>query len=79
MDLKDAFPKQFIYNMPMAPLPRPCPYAEAAASEVFEEHLRAYKNAFPPSYMNFPVMGVGTVEYRPDDIIVMRPTPITEG
>ncbi|MDB5612558.1 MAG: transporter substrate-binding protein [Devosia sp.] len=32
-----------------------------------------YKNAFPPEFMNMPVMGAWVpVEYRPDDIIVMR-------
>ncbi|MDB5528222.1 MAG: transporter substrate-binding protein [Devosia sp.] len=35
-----------------------------------------YKNAFPPEYMNIPVMGAWVpVEYRPDDIIVMRRNP----
>ena len=34
------------------------------------------KNAFPPEYMNIPVMGAWVpVEYRPDDIIVMRRNP----
>ncbi len=35
-----------------------------------------YKNAYPPEYMNMPVMGAWVpVEYRPDDIIVMRRNP----
>jgi peptide/nickel transport system substrate-binding protein len=35
-----------------------------------------FKNAFPPEYMNMPVMGAWVpVEYRPDDIIVMRRNP----
>ena len=35
-----------------------------------------YTNAFPPTYMNFPVMGAWVpVEYRPDDIVVMRRNP----
>jgi peptide/nickel transport system substrate-binding protein len=35
-----------------------------------------YINAFPPTYMNFPVMGAWVpVEYRPDDIIVLRRNP----
>lgn len=35
-----------------------------------------YKNAFPPEYMNIPVMGAWVpVEYRADDIIVMRRNP----
>src|ERR1043165_1674616 len=35
-----------------------------------------YQNAFPPNFMDFPVMGAWVpVEYRPDDIIVMRRNP----
>ena len=35
-----------------------------------------YQNAFPPEYMDFPVMGAWVpVEYRPDDIIVLRRNP----
>ena len=35
-----------------------------------------YTNAFPPTFMNFPVMGAWVpVEYRPDDIIVLRRNP----
>ncbi len=35
-----------------------------------------YKNAFPADFLNFPVMGAWVpVEYRPDDIIVMRRNP----
>ncbi|WP_245904810.1 ABC transporter substrate-binding protein [Pseudoroseicyclus aestuarii] len=35
-----------------------------------------YRNAFPPDYMNFPVMGAWSpVEYRPDDVIVLRRNP----
>ena len=35
-----------------------------------------YKNAFPPEFMNLPVMGAWVpVEYRPDDIIVIRRNP----
>src|SRR5690606_29656690 len=35
-----------------------------------------YKDAFPPDYLNFPVMGAwAPVAYRPDDIIVLRRNP----
>ena len=35
-----------------------------------------YRNAFPPTYMNMPVMGAWVpVEYRSDDIVVMRRNP----
>ena len=35
-----------------------------------------YRNGFPPEYKNIPVMGAWVpVEYRPDDIIVLRRNP----
>lgn len=35
-----------------------------------------YTNAFPPTFLNFPVMGAWVpVEYRPDDIVIMRRNP----
>lgn len=35
-----------------------------------------YRNAFPPEYLNFPVMGAWVpVEYRADDVIVLRRNP----
>ena len=35
-----------------------------------------YQNAFPPDFLNFPVMGAWVpVAYRPDDIIVLRRNP----
>src|SRR6218665_3723233 len=35
-----------------------------------------YKNAFPPEYLDIPTMGAWVpVEYRPDDIVVMRRNP----
>ena len=35
-----------------------------------------YRNAFPPDYLNFPVMGAWVpVEYRSDDIVVLRRNP----
>ena len=35
-----------------------------------------YRNAFPPTYLNFPVMGAWVpVEYRSDDIVVLRRNP----
>ncbi|SMY06679.1 ABC transporter substrate-binding protein [Flavimaricola marinus] len=35
-----------------------------------------YRNAFPPEYLNFPVMGAWVpVEYRSDDIVVLRRNP----
>lgn len=35
-----------------------------------------YRNAFPPTFLNFPVMGAWVpVEFRSDDIVVMRRNP----
>ncbi|EAR52978.1 alpha-galactoside ABC transporter periplasmic solute-binding protein precursor [Oceanicola granulosus HTCC2516] len=35
-----------------------------------------YRNAFPPDFLNFPVMGAWVpVEYRADDIVVLRRNP----
>jgi peptide/nickel transport system substrate-binding protein len=35
-----------------------------------------FQNAFPPEVTNFPVLGAwGVVEYRPDDIVVLRRNP----
>lgn len=40
------------------------------------ESYEAYQNAFPADYMGFPVMGAWVpVEYRPDDVIVLRRNP----
>ena len=39
-----------------------------------------YRNAFPAEYLNMPVMGAWVpVEYRADDVIVMRRTDGFEG
>ena len=40
------------------------------------ESYDGFRNAFPPDYMNFPVMGAWVnVEHRPDDIVIMRRNP----
>lgn len=40
------------------------------------ESYEAYQNAFPADFMGFPVMGAWVpVEYRPDDVIVLRRNP----
>ena len=37
-----------------------------------------YKNAFPPTYLNFPTMGAWVpVAYRENDIVVLGAIPIT--
>ncbi|WDR04342.1 ABC transporter substrate-binding protein [Devosia algicola] len=75
---KTPFPKQVLYQMAYGDF---CP---GPAHLLKPEHPKYnpdntyedFKNAFPPEYMNYPVMGAWVpVEYRPDDIIVMRRNP----
>lgn len=44
--------------------------------EYSDNTYEQYQNAFPPDFLNFPVMGAWVpVEYRSDDIIVLRRNP----
>ena len=75
---KEAFPTQYLYAMAYDSF---CPgpshilkpeHPKYNADNSYDD----YKNAFPPEYMNMPVMGAWVpVEYRPDDIIAMRRNP----
>jgi ABC-type dipeptide transport system, periplasmic component len=75
---EEAFPTQYLYAMAYGTF---CPgpshilkpeHPKYNPDNTYEE----YKNAFPPEYLNIPVMGAWVpVEYRPDDIIVMRRNP----
>jgi len=48
------------------------PEHPAFSDNTYEE----YRNAFPPEFLNMPVMGAWVpVEYRADDIVVMRRNP----
>ncbi|WP_226781508.1 ABC transporter substrate-binding protein [Oceaniglobus trochenteri] len=48
------------------------PLHPANSDNTYEE----YRNAFPPGYMNYPVMGAWVpVEHRSDDIVVLRRNP----
>ncbi|UJW87006.1 ABC transporter substrate-binding protein [Devosia sp. SL43] len=74
----EANPTQYLYAMAYGTF---CPgpshilkpqHPKYNADNTYEE----YKNAFPPEYMNIPVMGAWVpVEYRADDIVVMRRNP----
>lgn len=74
---KEAFPTQYLYAMAYGTFcPGPShilkPQHPSYSSNTYEQ----YKNAFPPEYMNIAVMGAWVpVEYRPDDIVVMRRNP----
>jgi peptide/nickel transport system substrate-binding protein len=73
---KDAFPKQYLYTMsgfcpPPAHFLKPMHPTYNKAMTV--DKYVAYP---PPEFMNFPVMGAWVVvNYRPDDIIVLRRNP----
>jgi peptide/nickel transport system substrate-binding protein len=75
---KEAFPRQYLYSMAYGTF---CPgpahilktkHPKYAKSFTYDQ----YKNGFPPEYLNIPIMGAWVpVEYRPDDIVVMRRNP----
>lgn len=75
---KEVRPTQYLYAMAYGTF---CPgpshilmpqHPKYNADNTYED----YKNAFPPEYLNIPVMGAWVpVEYRPDDIVVMRRNP----
>lgn len=75
---KDVRPTQFLYAMAYGNF---CP---GPAHLLQPEHPKykdgatydQFKNAFPPEYLNMPTMGGWVpVEYRPNDIIVLRRNP----
>ncbi|WP_267549256.1 ABC transporter substrate-binding protein [Rhizobium rhizogenes] len=74
---KDAFPKQYLYTMAYPNFcPGPAHILKPQHPKYSKNTYDQFKNAFPPEYMNIPVMGAWVpVEYRPDDIIVMRRNP----
>ncbi|MDX8490020.1 ABC transporter substrate-binding protein [Mesorhizobium sp. VK22B] len=74
---KDAFPKQYLYTMAYGTFcPGPSHILKPQHPKYSKNTYDQFKNAFPPEFMNMPVMGAWVpVEYRPDDIIVMRRNP----
>ncbi|NLR98325.1 ABC transporter substrate-binding protein [Rhizobium sp. P38BS-XIX] len=74
---KDAFPKQYLYTMAYPNFcPGPSHILKPQHPKYSKNTYDQFKNAFPPEYMNMPVMGAWVpVEYRSDDIIVMRRNP----
>ncbi|NTF44867.1 alpha-galactoside-binding protein [Rhizobium sp. AC27/96] len=74
---KDAFPKQYLYTMAYPNFcPGPSHILKPQHPKYSKNTYDQFKNAFPPEFMNMPVMGAWVpVEYRPDDIIVMRRNP----
>jgi peptide/nickel transport system substrate-binding protein len=74
---KEAFPKQYLYAMAYGTFcPGPAHLLKPQHPKYSKNTYEQYQNAFPPEYMNFPVMGAWVpVEYRPDDIVVLRRNP----
>ncbi|NTF85077.1 ABC transporter substrate-binding protein [Agrobacterium rhizogenes] len=74
---KDAFPKQYLYTMAYPNFcPGPSHILKPQHPKYSKNTYNQFKNAFPPEFMNMPVMGGWVpVEYRSDDIIVMRRNP----
>ena len=74
---KAAFPKQYLYTMAYPSFcPGPSHILKPQHPKYSKNTYNQFKNAFPPEYMNMPVMGAWVpVAYRPDDIIVLRRNP----
>ncbi|HWV01954.1 MAG TPA: ABC transporter substrate-binding protein, partial [Devosia sp.] len=74
---KDAFPKQYLYTMAYGGFcPLPAHILKPMHPKYSKNTYGQYQNAFPPNYLNFPVMGAWVpVAYRPDDIVVLRRNP----
>ncbi|QND54344.1 ABC transporter substrate-binding protein (plasmid) [Phyllobacterium sp. 628] len=74
---KDAFPRQYLYAMAYGTFcPGPAHILKTKHPKYAGTTYEQYKNSFPPEYMNIPVMGAWVpVEFRPDDIVVLRRNP----
>ena len=74
---KEAFPKQYLYTMAYGGFcPLPAHMLKPQHPKYSKNTYEQYQNAFPPEFLNFPVMGAWVpVAYRPDDIIVLRRNP----
>ncbi|TPW33297.1 ABC transporter substrate-binding protein [Martelella alba] len=74
---EEAFPRQYLFNMAYGNFcPGPAHILKTKHPKYANTTYDEYRNGFPPEMMNFPVMGAWVpVEYRPDDIIVLRRNP----
>ena len=74
---KEVRPTQYLYTMAYGGFcPLPAHILKPQHPKYSKNTYDQYTNAFPPEYMNFPVMGAWVpVEYRPDDIVVLRRNP----
>lgn len=73
----EPFPTQYLYQMAYGTFcPGPAHILRPEHPSYSDNTYNQYVNAFPTEFMNFPVMGAWVpVEYRPDDIIVLRRNP----
>jgi peptide/nickel transport system substrate-binding protein len=74
---KQAFPKQYLFNMAYGTFcPGPAHLLKPLYPGNSKNTYEQYKNAFPPTYLNFPTMGAWVpVAYRENDIVVLRRNP----
>jgi peptide/nickel transport system substrate-binding protein len=75
---KEAFPRQYLYSMAYGTFcPGPAHILKTKHPKYNKDMTYdQYKNGFPPEYLNMPIMGAWVpVEYRSDDIIVLRRNP----
>ena len=77
MTFDTAFPEQVLYQMAYGNFcPGPSHVLKPHHPNHGGESYEGFINAFPPEYMGFPVMGAwAPVEYRADDIVVLRRNP----
>ena len=71
------FPESVLYNMAYGNFcPGPAHMLKPQHPKYGGKDYQSFHDAFPASYMNFPVMGAWViVEHRPDDIVVLRRNP----
>ena len=77
MSFTNPFPRQVIFALAYGTFcPGPSHVLKPQHPKYSKNTYEQYRNAFPPTYMNMPVMGAWVpVEYRSDDIVVMRRNP----
>lgn len=77
MTFPTAFPESVLYNFAYGNFcPGPSHVLKPHHPNHGGESYDAFRNAFPPETLGFPVMGAWVpVEYRPDDLIVLRRNP----
>lgn len=77
MSFDTAFPEQVLYALAYGNFcPGPSHVLKPQHPKYGGESYETFRNAFPPEMLGFPVMGAwAVVEYRPDDIVVLRRNP----